>query len=241
MERIDEKLEPVLEENRILKLRIEKLESKIEYLERNKRSNNIIIYGLKEDEKSTTELLKITRQKFYEELGITIEEFEVNQIHRIGNTRNKEKPRPTLLSFINGWKMGEVLKNKKKSKELYITEDYSKETLEKRRALLPQLKEERNKGNIAYLKYDKLLVKEKIDANDKRKREPSASPYANPHPKKHQMAFSSYNNKINAFDLMRTRPNSLTSHSPGKTQQQLTIGERKHEPKRKQKDVTPTI
>lgn len=80
----------VLEESRILKLRIESLENKIEYLERNKKNNNIIINGLKEEGKSTTELLKNTSEKFHKELGIIIGEFEVNQIYRIGNTRNKE-------------------------------------------------------------------------------------------------------------------------------------------------------
>ncbi|CAB3262176.1 unnamed protein product, partial [Arctia plantaginis] len=113
MERMDEKLKPLLEENRNLKIQLEKLESKIEYLERDKKSNNIIIYGLKEGEKSATELINFTKQKFQEELDITLVDYDINQIYRIGKTTNKEKPRPTLLSFTNGWKKSEIFKNKK--------------------------------------------------------------------------------------------------------------------------------
>ncbi|VVD03755.1 unnamed protein product [Leptidea sinapis] len=44
------------------------------------------------------------------------------------------------------------------------------------KALQPQLLEERKKGNIAYLKYDKIIIKEPNTNNDKRKREQSTSP-----------------------------------------------------------------
>ncbi|XP_053592966.1 uncharacterized protein LOC103579024 [Microplitis demolitor] len=213
---MDEKLKPVLEENRNLKTKLEKLENKVQLLEKDKKSNNIVIYGLKEGKKSVTELLETTRQKLHEELNIKVENSEINKIYRIGNLGNKEKPRPTLVSFINGWKKSEVLKTKKKSKELYISEDYTKETLEKRKALLPQLKEERDKGNIAYLKDDKLFIKENVGVKDRRKREPSASPYDNLQPKKQQLTSST--EKINAFDLMRGRSNSFTSQPSEKQQ-----------------------
>ncbi|XP_045509299.1 uncharacterized protein LOC123704855 [Colias croceus] len=60
-------------------------------------------------------------------------------------------------------------------------EDYSKEVLEKRRQLLPQLKEERAKGKICYLVKDKLITKEnKEDQKDKRKRYRNESPNKSP-------------------------------------------------------------
>lgn len=73
------------------------------------------------------------------------------------------------------------MKNKKSLKEIYILEDYSKEVLDKRRALQPQLLEERKKGNTAFLQYDKLIVKE--SNADKRKRKPSTSPLHHSHPR----------------------------------------------------------
>ncbi|XP_052744425.1 uncharacterized protein LOC112050118 [Bicyclus anynana] len=211
MDKIDEKLKPVLEENKNLKLKIENLEKKVEYLEREKKSNNIIIHGLREEEKSTLDLFQSVKKCFFDELQITLEEFEINKIHRIGNNINGERPRPTLISLVSGWKKSDIMKNKKKLKELYITEDFSKETLEKRKALQPKLIEERKKGNFAYIKYDKLVVKEKTVAKDRRKREISTSPQTDLHPKKQQTFHSSKNSRTNAFDLMRVRSNSLST------------------------------
>ncbi|GBP36691.1 hypothetical protein EVAR_35277_1 [Eumeta japonica] len=85
--------------------------------------------------------------------------------------------------------------------------------MEKRTALLPQLLEEKEKGNTAYLKYDKLVVKgPNPDKNsDKRKRELSTSPQSTStnKPKKQQTISSIKTNRTNAFNLMRTRSNSL--------------------------------
>ena len=72
MEKIYEKLKPVLEENKKLQIRVDNLEKMVEYLERAKKNN-------------------------------------------------------------------EIMMNKKKLKEIYITEDYAKETLDKRKALQTQL------------------------------------------------------------------------------------------------------
>lgn len=212
MDRIDEKLKPVLEENKKLIFKVENLEKKIEFLERDKKGNNIIIYGLKEGEKSTRELIENAKNKFQKELNLVLEDYDINKIYRIGKPNKGDKPRPVLLSFTCGWKKNEVLKNRKKSKELFVAEDFSKEILEKRKALLPKLIEERNKGNIAYLKFDKLIVKEGTKAKENRKRELSVSPLTNLQQKKQQTASFSRNNRTNAFDFMRNRSNSLTTY-----------------------------
>lgn len=210
MEKMEEKLKPVFEENKILKNKIENLEKKIQYLERDKKTNNIIIHGLKECEKSTHELLSDVKKLFSDELNFTLEDWEVNKIYRIGKPKN-DKPRPTLLSLVSGWRKSEIMRNKKKLKELYLTEDYSKETLEKRKALQPKVMEERKKGNFAYLKYDKLVVKENINTKDKRKRETSDSPQEDVQPRKQQTLTTSSINRKNAFDMMRIRSNSFSN------------------------------
>ncbi|CAH2096958.1 unnamed protein product [Euphydryas editha] len=212
MEKIEEKLKPILEENRILKIKIENLEKKVEYLERDKKINNIIIHGLKEDEKSIPELLNKVKKHFSDELNFTLEDWEVNKIYRIGKA-NDNKPRPTVLALVCGWKKSEIMRNKKKLRELYITEDYSKEILEKRKALQPMLIEERKKGNFAYIKYDKLVVKKNPNTNDKRKREISNSPKNDAHPRKQQSLNSSGSYRKNAFDMMRMRSNSFSTTS----------------------------
>lgn len=218
MEKMDEKLKPILEENGKLKIKVENLEKKVEYLEREKKRNNIIIHGLKEEEKSVLELFLNLKKCFFDGMHITLEEFEINKIHRIGKLNNGEKPRPILVSFVSEWKKTEVMRNKKKLKELYIMEDFSKETLEKRKALQPKLMEERKKGNFAYIKYDKLIIKDNSNSKDKRKREISISPQTDFQPKKQQMLNTSKNNRTNAFDLMRVRSLSLSNSSITKKQ-----------------------
>ncbi|XP_022820328.1 uncharacterized protein LOC111352198 [Spodoptera litura] len=177
MDTMDEKLSPIIEENKKLKSEVEKLQKEIEHLRRGERSNNIMIFGLEELETSTGKLLNKMKGIFKNDLNITLEDNEINKIHRIGNKNNeRNKPRPILCSFVTNWKKNEIMKNKKSLSKIYITEDYSKEVLEKRRALKTELDKERQKGNVAYLKHDKLIVKENYSSHEKRKRDVSASP-----------------------------------------------------------------
>lgn len=118
LDKMEEKLKPVLEENKNLKSNVEYLKKKIENLEREKRRNNIIIYGLTEKEKSTSDLIKTIRKLFLDELDINIEEYEINKVHRIGIRNKNEKARPTLLSLVSEWKKKEIMRNKKKVKRI---------------------------------------------------------------------------------------------------------------------------
>ncbi|XP_045448961.1 uncharacterized protein LOC123657463 [Melitaea cinxia] len=132
---------------------------------------------------STLELFTKVKECFLQELEINVEEWEINKIHRIGNIQKSGKQRPVLLSFVSGWKKREMMENKKKLKNIYIAEDYSKETLEKRKALQPQLIEERKKGNLAIIKYDKLIVKRNT-IKEKRKRQTPTPPETDAQPRK---------------------------------------------------------
>lgn len=176
MEKIDDKLIPIMEENKNLKTKAEKLEKEIEYLKRAEKTN-IIVFGLEENEKSSYELIQKLKETFNQDLNIKMEEYDINKIYRLGNRkRDSNKPRPVLCSFTNNWKKTKIIKSKKNLKTISISEDYSKEVLERRKELQAKLAEERQKGNIAYLKYDKLIVKENNYSQEKRKREIFASP-----------------------------------------------------------------
>lgn len=97
------------------------------------------------------------------------------------------------------------MRNKKKlPKNIYVKEDFSKEILEKRKVLIPQLKE----GRIAYIKYDKLVVEgEASGMRDKRKRDQSASPKTTNDTENTPAKI----NKINAFERMyRNRAHSTS-------------------------------
>lgn len=212
MEKMEDKLIPIIEENKNLKTKVEKLEKEINYLKRTEKNNNIIVFGLEENEKSSLELIQKLKETFNQDLDIKIEEYDINKIYRLGNKKKESnKPRPVLCSFLNNWKKTEIMKRKKNLKTIYIAEDYSKDVLEKRRELHAKLTEERQKGNIAYLKYDKLIVKENY-SQEKRKREISASPSSdNNQPKKQQTVNTTKTNRTNAFDLMRYRSSSLSN------------------------------
>lgn len=212
MEKMEEKLIPIVEENKALKIQVKNLENEIEYMKIGKRNNNIILFGLEETEKTTHELLQIVKNILKSDLDISILDHEVNKIHRIGNKNTESnKHRPILCTFVSNWRKNEIIKNKKKFKKIYVTEDYPKEVLEKRKALQSRLVEERNKGNIAYLKYDKLIVKGNVNNLEKRKRETSTSPSAtNMQAKKKQLTSSSTKpNRANAFDRMRSSSLSI--------------------------------
>nr|XP_037871059.1 uncharacterized protein LOC119629404 [Bombyx mori] len=63
----------------------------------------------------------------------------------------------------------EILKQKKllKDSNYYIKEDYPQNILEKRRMLQEQVKVERDKGNKAILKYDKIVIIGKQEINNR--------------------------------------------------------------------------
>ncbi|KOB70157.1 Endonuclease-reverse transcriptase, partial [Operophtera brumata] len=225
-EKINKQLEPLIEENKIMKSKIEVLERKIEYLEKEKKKNNILVFGLEEKEKSSLELLQVVQDTIKADLKIALETSDVSKIHRIGAIK-ENKIRPVLIAFTNSWKRSEIVKMRRSLKQVYVTEDFPKEVLEKRRELLPKLKEERAKGNFAYIRYDQLIVKEGNLNNfnkEKRKRDPSTSPENQNYAKKLVSNISSIKgNRRNAFDMMRPRSNSLSQNKLAEIKKHKTL------------------
>ncbi|KAI8422948.1 hypothetical protein MSG28_014051 [Choristoneura fumiferana] len=176
MEGIDDKMNKLMEENKYLKNKMSELESKINLLESEKRKNNLVFFGVEEEGKSETELVDYIKETI-EGTGVHINSQEINKVYRIGR-KTENRNRPVVASFTTIWKKHLILKNKPNlPPNIYVKEDYSKETLEIRKQLQPQVEEEKKKGNIAYIKKDKLIViKPKDNSREKRKRETSGSP-----------------------------------------------------------------
>ncbi|KAK9889453.1 hypothetical protein WA026_004721 [Henosepilachna vigintioctopunctata] len=67
------------------------------------------------------------------------------------------RTRPVLVKLLKENKKIKIMKNAKQLKgtEISIDEDLQKNVQEERRALIPQLKEARNKGHKAIIKYNK--------------------------------------------------------------------------------------
>ncbi|KAG6460115.1 hypothetical protein O3G_MSEX011784 [Manduca sexta] len=173
---IDGKLNTIIEENKLLKTKVSELEAKVKWLEREKRKNNLVFFGVEEVGKSERELVDYIKETI-EESGVQIYSQEISNVYRIGK-KSENKNRPVVVSLTTQWKKHLVLKNKSHLPEnIYVKEDYSRETLEKRKQLQPKLEEEKKKGNIAFIKDDRIIViKQKDDNREKRKRETSGSP-----------------------------------------------------------------
>lgn len=207
MEVMDEKMNRLLEENSSLKNKVDNLEEKIRILENRKRKNNIVLYGLEEKERGELELVQEIKEIF-EEASVNIECQEISTAYRLG--KKGAKIRPVVATITSHWRKQLIFINKKNlPANIYVEEDFPKEVLEKRKQLIPELKEQRKKGKIAYIKYDKLVVKEK-EGNEKRKRDlTSTSPEE--HPRKQQINNKTKEQRLNAFDMMRNRSNSSPS------------------------------
>lgn len=175
MEAMDERLKIITEENIELKAKISTLEHKLKMIELEKRKYNLVFFGLEESGKQEAELVDYIMDIIIE-TGTHIDSHEIKNIYRIG--KNINKSRPVVVTISSLWKKRMIMKNKASLPPgMIVKEDYTKEVLEKRKQLQPQLEEERKKGNIAFLKYDKLIVKKPADkTRDKRKREDSTSP-----------------------------------------------------------------
>lgn len=212
MANIDEKLQPFLEENKFLKNEVQRLNEKVKYLEEKHRKNNVLIHGIKETEKNHQELYSLIKQTL-NNLDIEVEICEINNFYRLGNKQEVSKIRPILISFTSFQKKLIVLKNRiKMPKHAYITEDFSKETLEIRKNLQNKLKQVKQNGKDAFIRKNKIVIKETTDT-EKRKRESSTSPDNT------SSHFSSGSknitappkvHKTNAFEYMRARSSSLT-------------------------------
>lgn len=133
-----------------LRLEVEKL----------KRERNVIIYGLSIEKAASTYSAVTTFVK--DTLGVPLREEELDLIRILGPKAKQlsELPRPLLVKFTTLRKKIQVLtaRPKLKNSKISVSEDFPKEIQERRKALLPELREARAKGLKAFIKYDKLVV-----------------------------------------------------------------------------------
>lgn len=170
-------MKTITEENTKLKNKISELEFKLQRAEIEKRKNNLVFFGINENIKLEMELVDYIKEIIVN-MGVHMDSQEISKVYRIGQ-KTDNKNRPVIVTITTQWKKHLILKNKPDLPQgVNIKEDYPKEILDKRKQLQPQVEEEIKKGNIAYIKYDKLIVKKPKENREKRKRETSDSPKA---------------------------------------------------------------
>ncbi|KOB64411.1 Endonuclease-reverse transcriptase, partial [Operophtera brumata] len=111
----------------------EKQEERLDYLEKEIRIRNVVFFGISDEEKSYFELEEVILKIITEKLLVECDKTEVQHVRRIGN----------------------------KGTSLYVKEDYPPKVLQERKNLQEQLKTEIEGGKKAFIKYNKLVVKER--------------------------------------------------------------------------------
>ena len=94
-----------------------------------------------------------------------MEHLNSSRTNRVGDAnKNIMRRRRTVVVKFTSYKEKEAILKKArriKPEGLNIFEDLAEETMEKRRAQLPQLKQAKAQGKIAYFSLDKLIIRDR--------------------------------------------------------------------------------
>ena len=143
---------------------------KIEYLENQSRRNNVRFYGIPEDEQETWDVSEAKVKETVKEILKVDEEIKIERAHRTGRRTRKlptgeTVPSPrTIICRLQNWKQRELIlraARQVKPDGIYVNEDLAKETLEKRKELVPKMIQAKKAGKIAFFVLDKLVVKDR--------------------------------------------------------------------------------
>ena len=137
----------------------EYLREKLRDIEDRCRRDNLRIDGLQEVENETWEQTeKILKGMIQEKLEI--QDINIERAHRVGSTSNTS-PRTVVAKFssFKGKQLVLSAAKKLKGQNIYINEDFSKETMDIRKEKWKSVKSLRSQGKYAILVYDKIVVK----------------------------------------------------------------------------------
>lgn len=136
---------------------LKQCQEKIVELEDRSRRSNLIVFAIPEAPGETEEQLrhKVIQEVFKDKLRIDCK--SVGRIHRLGKSSQN---RPVILYFQDCLEKQAVLRNKIKLKgtDIFVDNDYSSETLRKRKLLWESAKAARDGGKKVFLVSDKLCV-----------------------------------------------------------------------------------
>lgn len=130
---------------------------KLADLEDRSRRSNLVVFGVPEPPNETESDLKtkVITEIFLNKLGVICE--SVGRIHRLGKHIGN---RPVILFFQNFNEKTNVLKNASKLKgtKIFVQNDYSQHTLQKRKLLWESAKSDKLEGKKVGLFHDKLKI-----------------------------------------------------------------------------------
>ena len=152
----------------VLEEKVAKAEKKVEKLQ--EQINELWDYqtdpidGINEKENETWDECEQEVQSLIKDKLEIAENIVIERAHRIKkkeNCKNPGKPRTIVCRFFNCKDKTNILKNAKKlkGKNVFISEDFSHETVELRKELWEKVKKHREEGKMAYLHYRTIVVK----------------------------------------------------------------------------------
>lgn len=203
---LEEKFFVLEEKHEKLKEIAENQEKSIYFLEKQARQRNIVFFDIEELESSYSTLEKNMLKFLEQHFSITLSLNDLQEVKRIG--KKGDRPRPVVVSFLSLGIKIQIFKQKRALRDTnyYMKEDYPKQVLEKRNQLQEQLRSEREKGNMAFLKYDKLVI---LKQTNKRKLSPSPTKPTEDMPKERNTS-TNKKNKSQQHDPPARRSNSIS-------------------------------
>lgn len=146
---------------------VQYLVAKIDDLENRSRRNNLVIYGVTEEQKEDVESLerKVKKEIFKDILGVDV--LSIERIHRVGYPQ-RERQRPVVLRLNNFVEKNKILSRcqKLRGTDISISEDFSETIREARAKLCKSAAEDKAKGAKVSLVFNKIKLDGKLYAWD---------------------------------------------------------------------------
>lgn len=167
---LEEKFKEIDKKYENLQEKLDNQEKRLYYLEKQSKQRNIVIFGLPETEASYANLEKNVLSFINEYFSLGIDRRDIQETRRIG--KKGERPRPITVTFASLGTKIEIFKQRRilNDTTYYIKEDFPPQVLEKRRELQEQLNIEKEKGNSASIKYDRLIIHPKATSQTSHKK-----------------------------------------------------------------------
>ena len=145
MEHISKRVDAVEEELRLVKTKLERMEAQ-------ERRNNLVFFGLRENERETDEEAEESLRLMLDEL-LGIPAISIERCHRLGRRGTPNRPVIVKFSFFKEREM--VLKKRSmlRGTRIFVDEDYPASLREKRERLKRSVKEVASKGERVSIRF----------------------------------------------------------------------------------------
>lgn len=171
------KIDQLTEQVESSAMKIKELEERTNYQEDYSRRNNVRISGVEEHEPNETWEQTTVAVTSLLENKLLMPGIELERAHRVG-VRRDARPRPIVARFSRFCDREAVMRNSNKLRgtNIFVNEDLCASSQAVKNAQMPQLKQARAQGKIAYFRHTKLIIKERTnkDAENRMQQQTSA-------------------------------------------------------------------